>query len=303
MKNARPALAVLVLALAARSARGQAAAPTLSAADQKTASAMDPATEQALGDVGRQQMMDSVKKDEDQMLKSGVYKKIDRTPDGKGAIITLPDGSVMWSDYVRGFDTMPKKTPADLLAMMQKDPNADPGAIAALKKAVAAASEKDSPDQKQVAKSEAAMFGGSDAARAAAAAAAPAPQPAPGGTGSADAPAAATDVSGSPATPGGAADSSQAAYDLGRSLAQSGLMGGAPGEASAPAAAVGRGAPPPAPGALDAGRFEFLRVRHAAGGAALLELQRQAASPPTPPDPNLPAGQSRRGFAATTNQP
>ncbi|NNN07132.1 MAG: hypothetical protein HKL90_14660 [Elusimicrobia bacterium] len=302
MKNARPALAVLVLALAVRAALAQPAATTLSASDQKTASAMDPATEQALGDVGNQQMMDSVKKDEDQMLKSGVYKSIDRTPDGKGAIITMPDGAVMWSDYVRGFDTMPKKTPADLLAMMQKDPNADPGAIAALKKAVAAAAQKDSPDQKQLAKSEAAMFGGSDAARAAAAAA-PAPEAAPGAAPQADAPAPASDSSGASAAPEGAAEASQSAYNLGRCLAQSGLLGGAPSGAADPGASVGAGTAPPAPGALDAGRFEFLGVRRAAGGAALHELQRQAASPTTPPDPDLPAGQRRRGFGATTNQP
>lgn len=289
MTTIRPTLAALLMALGAGLSHAQ---PTPS---------LDPATEQALGDVGKQQMMESVKKDEDQMLKNGVYKKIERTPDGKGAIITLPDGAVMWSDYVRGFDTMPKKSPADLLAMMQKDPNADPGAIAALKKAVTAAAEKDSPDQKQVAKSEAAMFRGSDAARVAAAA--PATPTAPEAAPEAQAPAPTADSPGASTSPEGTAEASPSAYNLGRSIAQSVVFGGAPSGTSAEGATVGVGTAPPASGALDAGGFKFLGVRRAASGAALLELQRQAASPPTPPDPGLPAGQERRGFGATTNQP
>lgn len=109
------------------------------------------ATEGPLMDIGRQQMMEAVKKDEDAMVKNGTYQSIERSPDGKGAVITLPNGMIAYSDYVKGFDTMPKK-PEDIL----KDPNAPAAMKAAAQKIVDA----NDPDKQQLAASEAKMFGG-----------------------------------------------------------------------------------------------------------------------------------------------
>jgi len=109
------------------------------------------ATEGPLMDIGRQQMMESVKKDEDAMVKNGTYAALDRSPDGKGAVITLPNGMIAYSDYVKGFDSMPK-TPADIL----KDPNAPAAMKAAAQKIVDA----NDPDKQQVAAADQKMFGG-----------------------------------------------------------------------------------------------------------------------------------------------
>lgn len=109
------------------------------------------ATEGPLMDIGRQQMMEAVKKDEDAMVKSGTYAALDRSPDGKGAVITLPNGMIAYSDYVKGFDTMPKK-PEDIL----KDPNAP----AAMKTAAQKIVDAQNPDKQQLAAAEDKMFGG-----------------------------------------------------------------------------------------------------------------------------------------------
>lgn len=109
------------------------------------------ATEGPLMDIGRQQMMEAVRKDEDAMVKNGTYQSIERSADGKGAVITLPNGMIAYSDYVKGFDTMPKK-PEDIL----KDPNAPAAMKAAAQKIVDA----NDPDKQQLAASEAKMFGG-----------------------------------------------------------------------------------------------------------------------------------------------
>lgn len=113
-------------------------------------------TEGPLMDIGHQQMIESVKKDEDEMVKSGTYKSIERTADGKGAVITLPNGMVSYSDYVHGFDTMPK-TPEEML----KDKTLPPGAIAALQKIV----DGKNPDKQQADAADKAMFGATSAGR------------------------------------------------------------------------------------------------------------------------------------------
>ena len=110
----------------------EAGAPSCSAA-----AAGDPATTNALLGIGKLQELQAtqknaagaitvdpakfadVKKSEDQMKASGIYKDIQRSADGTGAVITLPNGMISYSDYVRGFDTIPKK-PEDVV----KDPNA-----------------------------------------------------------------------------------------------------------------------------------------------------------------------------------
>lgn len=71
----------------------------------------------------------AVQASEDAMLKNGTYKAMTRTPDGKSAIITLPDGSITISNYEKGYNTMPRK-PEDIL----KDPNTPPEIISAVKK-------------------------------------------------------------------------------------------------------------------------------------------------------------------------
>lgn len=92
--------------------------------------AMGP-TESSLVAMGTKDAQPSVQQMEDDMLKGGTYSSIARTPDGAGAVITMPDGSIMWSDYKQGFDTIPKK-PADIL----KDPNATPAMVSAAKTAL-----------------------------------------------------------------------------------------------------------------------------------------------------------------------
>lgn len=128
--------------------------PTCEAGPSCTAAAAAgdlAATEGSLMDIGRQQMMESVKKDEDAMVKNGTYAALDRSPDGKGAVITLPNGMIAYSDYVKGFDTMPRK-PEDIL----KDPNAPD----AMKKKAKAIVDAQDPDKQQVAAADEKMFGG-----------------------------------------------------------------------------------------------------------------------------------------------
>ncbi|MFI5346722.1 MAG: hypothetical protein ACHQ51_10145 [Elusimicrobiota bacterium] len=120
------------------------------------APAGDPATMNSLLDIGKQQEAEAkkeqtaaVQKDEDAMVKSGVYSSIDRTADGKGAVITLPNGMIAYSNYEKGFDTMPK-SPEDLL----KDPNAPAAVKAAAQKIVDAKN----PDKMQMMAADSAMF-------------------------------------------------------------------------------------------------------------------------------------------------
>ncbi|MBI3566159.1 MAG: hypothetical protein HY079_13250 [Elusimicrobia bacterium] len=98
--------------------------------------AMAP-TEGALTAMGASDAMPSVQKMEDDMLKSGTYSSIDRDSKGNGAVITFPDGSIMYSDYKRGFDTIPK-TPEQLLndpSFMADNPAARAALLAAAQKA------------------------------------------------------------------------------------------------------------------------------------------------------------------------
>lgn len=97
--------------------------------------AMAP-TEGALTAMAANDATPSVQKMEDDMLKGGTYSSIDRDAQGNGAVITFPDGSLMYSDYKRGFDTIPKK-PEELLAdpsFMADNPKARAALLAAAQK-------------------------------------------------------------------------------------------------------------------------------------------------------------------------
>ncbi|MDE2511854.1 MAG: hypothetical protein KGL74_12090 [Elusimicrobia bacterium] len=91
---------------------------------------------------------------EDKMKASGIYKDIQRNADGTGAVITLPDGSIAYSDYVKGFDTMPKK-PEDIVN--------DPNAPDAMKKAAQKILDAKNPDKMQAMSADSKMFNGSGA--------------------------------------------------------------------------------------------------------------------------------------------
>lgn len=90
----------------------------------------------ALKEMSAQDAQPSVQAMEDGMLKSGVYSSIDRDPKGNGAVITMPDGAIMYSDYKHGFDTIPK-TPEQLLAdasFMADNPAAREALLAAARR-------------------------------------------------------------------------------------------------------------------------------------------------------------------------
>jgi hypothetical protein len=101
------------------------------AATSSTGDAAAAAANNALEDIGKQQRDQEVKKMEDEMVKNGTYKSITRDPSGKGAVITLPNGMIAYSDYEHGLDTMPK-TPEQWAA----DPNAPASVVAAAKKMI-----------------------------------------------------------------------------------------------------------------------------------------------------------------------
>jgi hypothetical protein len=79
----------------------EAGTPGCTAAGAELASAEDSLASSGDGQTKAVQQM------EKEMLDNGTYKSRVITPDGKGAVITMPDGSMFYSDYVHGFDTIP----------------------------------------------------------------------------------------------------------------------------------------------------------------------------------------------------
>ena len=234
------------------------------------------------------------------MLKNGVYKSIQRTPDGRGAVITLSDGSVTWSDYSRGFCTMPQKSIADLAQAMMRA-GEGPVVVSDIKKIAAADAEK---SQNQTAAS-------GKKTDAPSAAAAPNAEPAHSDSGgvAAAAPDAGEPSASSPEPESPAADatlrtdasSDASAYLMGQTLGRSGLLSPRGKKSATAAPSVALVPPPPPPGELNHDQFEFLPVRRAAQGRALQQLRQEAAKPAQAPDGSLPSGEQRRGFGATTN--
>ena len=234
-------------------------------------------------------MVDAVKKDEDGMLKSGMYKSISRTADGAGAIITLGDGSVMWSDYAHGFDSMPQKDPQALADALMKSGSVSASAISAIKKAAMASAAAACPVNASAPLTMSALDFNPPPSKPKAAAA-PSGRSSDAATPPAGSPAAPA-VGGDGAGPAGpdqtAARPSDAAYGLGRQLGGSGNLfpggqGGAGQGVSGRDGSSGRGY-----AAADPAITRQANAEAAAGAASLrvsddytfVQLQRAARSP------------------------